>query len=105
MGSGSLLRLRERMLPDTPTTLLSFDEFGIEIRRQVLSTLDKPSNVELDDLLRRGATAIFRSNGGFVEATSAYHFRNPSGRHTSRFMRLSNILVRQPEIMLSASAP
>ena len=101
MGSGSLLRLRERMLPDTPTTLLSFgDNSGIEIRRQVLSTLDKPSNVKLDDLLRRGATAIFRSNGGFVEATSAYHFRNPSGRHTSRFMRLSNILVRQPEIML-----
>ncbi len=66
----------------------------------MLSTLDKPSNVELDDLLRRGATAIFRSNGGFVEATSAYHFRNPSGRHTSRFIRLSNILVRQPEITL-----
>lgn len=100
MGSGSLLRLRERLLPDTPTTLVSFDESGIEIRRQVLSTFDAPSNVELDDLLRRGATAIFRSNGGFVEATSAYHFRNPSGRHTSRFMRLSNILVRQPEITL-----
>ena len=99
-GSGSLRRLRERLLPDTPTTLLSFDESGIEIRRQVLSTLDIPSTVNLDELLRRGATAIFRSNGGFVEATSAYHFRNPSGRHTSRFMRLSNILVRQPEITL-----
>lgn len=99
-GGGSLRRLRERLLPGTPTTLLSFDESGIEIRRQVLSTQDIPSTVDLDELLRRGATAVFKSNGGFVEATSAYHFRNPSGRHTSRFMRLSNILVRQPEILL-----
>jgi hypothetical protein len=98
--SGPLRRLRERLLPDTPTTLISFDETGTEVRRQVLSDLDAPSDVLLDDLLRRGATAIFRVNGGFVEATSAYHFRNPSGRHTSRFMRLSNILVRQAEITL-----
>ena len=53
-------------------------------------------------MLRRGGTAIFRSNNGFVESTSAYHFRNPSGRHTGRFMRLSNILVQQAEITFIA---
>jgi hypothetical protein len=49
-------------------------------------------------------TEIFRRRGGFVESTPAFHFENPSGRHTERFMRLSNILARGAEIGFIAFA-
>lgn len=96
--SGPFRRLRERLLDGTPTTLISFGGNGAEGRRQLLTKGSDLSDLSLATILRRGSTAIFTTNGGFVESTSAYHFRNPSGRHTSRFMRLSNILVRQAEI-------
>src|SRR5690606_32937286 len=40
----------------------------------------------------------FVRRGGFVRSTPAYHFGNPSKRHTDRFMRLANALVRRAEI-------
>lgn len=99
---GPFQRLRERLLGATPITLLSFGDTGIEVRRQLLSLTGPASDLSLIEICRRGGNAIFAANGGFVESTSAYHFRNPSGRHTSRFMRLSNILVRQTEITFIA---
>ena len=99
---GPFRRLQERLLKRTPVTLISFGGNGDEFRRMPLDDGGQVSDVALTDLLRRGATAIFRDHKGFVESTSAYHFRNPSGRHTGRFIRLSNILVRQSEITFIA---
>lgn len=99
---GPFRRLQERLLKRTPVTLISFGGNGDEFRRMPLDDGEQVSDVALTDLLRRGATAIFRDHKGFVESTSAYHFRNPSGRHTDRFIRLSNILVRQSEITFVA---
>lgn len=101
-SSGAFGRLQKRLLKRTPVTLISFGGNGDEYRRMPLDDGGEVSDVVLTDLLRRGATAIFRDNNGFVESTSAYHFRNPSGRHTGRFIRLSNILVRQSEITFIA---
>ncbi|MCE2921587.1 MAG: hypothetical protein LW837_16785, partial [Roseomonas sp.] len=46
----------------------------------------------------------FMRRGGFVESTPAFHFENPSKRHTERFIRLSNILTRGAEIGFIAFA-
>lgn len=51
-----------------------------------------------DQLRRRMMTEIFVRRGGFVRSTPAYHFSNPSKRHTDRFMRLANTLVHRAEI-------
>jgi hypothetical protein len=101
-SSGSFRRLRQRLHEKTPIALISFGKNGRQVSCSSLTKYRSWSNLDLETLLRRGATAVFISNGGFVESTSAYHFRNPSGRHTSKFMRLSNILVRQAEINLIA---
>ncbi len=39
-----------------------------------------------------------------MQASNTYHFVNPSGRHTARFIRLSNILIRGREIQFLAFA-
>jgi hypothetical protein len=54
--------------------------------------------VQFSDFKRRAITGIFNARHGFVESTGTYHFENPSGRHTERFIRLSNILARSAEI-------
>jgi hypothetical protein len=54
--------------------------------------------VKFSDFRRRAITSIFNTRHGFVESTATYHFENPSGRHTERFIRLSNILARGAEI-------
>jgi hypothetical protein len=85
--------------------LQSYDANAALVGRQLLHVGDgRTVDVALDEILRRGVTAIFRDRGGFVEANASYHFANPSGRHTDRFMRLSNILVRNAEIHFLAVA-
>lgn len=96
--------LIERLEGRCRVELLAYDAAGAVTGRKILTTGGLASNVELDEILRRGATAIFARRGGFVEASRSYHFANPSGAHTDRFMRLSNILVRQAEIAFLAVA-
>lgn len=78
--------------------LKSFDVEGREARNEPILRAEQPSDVSFDDFKRRAVTHIFKTRRGFVESTGTYHFENPSGRHTERFIRLSNILVRGAEI-------
>lgn len=61
-------------------------------------------NTDFGILARQGVTQIFRDRGGFIEPNKSYHFENPSGNHTNRFIRLSNLLSRQVEISFMAFA-
>lgn len=97
-GEALLERLSER----TRVEMVGYDGAGSETRREALAVGGMASGVGIEEILRRGATSIFRRRGGFVEASRSYHFANPSGAHTDRFMRLSNILVRQAEIAFLA---
>lgn len=83
-------------------TVVSFGANGNEIGREVVKAGADVSGLELSEIGRRAVTAIFNDYGGFVEANSNYHFLNPSGRHTDRFIRLSNLLVSSAEISLIA---
>jgi hypothetical protein len=97
-----LERVKRRLAPHATVTVVGFDRKGVETNREIAAGSGGKSDITLKEIGRRAATAIFLEHGGFVEANVSYHFRNPSGRHTDRFMRLSNLLVRHAEISLIA---
>ena len=90
----TLARLRDR----ATVTLVSYDCAGAESGRASVRGPAATRIVKFQDFRRRAITSIFNTRKGFVESTSTYHFENPSGRHTERFIRLSNILARGAEI-------
>jgi len=97
-----LRRVRHRLAPHATVTVIGFDRKGVEVDREIATGTGVKSAITLTEIGRRSATAIFLDHGGFVEANASYHFRNPSGRHTDRFMRLSNLLVCHAEISIIA---
>ena len=100
--SENLTTLKAR-LNNASLVLLTYDELGKE--SEAFSILDngivKPS-ISLQQIKRRALTDLFREREGFVASNNSYHFKNPSGRHTERFMRLTNILVHWEEISFIA---
>ncbi|MCF1464284.1 hypothetical protein FS827_23590 [Agrobacterium vitis] len=78
---------------------VTFSTFGPD-GQEVLSHPHRGTGCRLTygELRRRMMTEVFVRRGGFVRSTPAYHFGNPSKRHTDRFMRLANALVRRAEI-------
>jgi len=91
-------RLRQRLGNQAAVTVIGYDHAGIETQRTPLGEATAVSNAGLPEIWRRGGTEVFRRRGGFFESTTAFHFANPSGKHTNRFIRLSNILVSHAEI-------
>ncbi|MFT4801424.1 MAG: hypothetical protein ACI93N_001196 [Flavobacteriaceae bacterium] len=65
---------------------------------------DKPKHEKkfISQLLRSGATIIFKNNGGLVESTPDHHFVFPSKKHCSKFIRTGNVLIHQTEIFFLA---
>jgi hypothetical protein len=91
-----------RLSGRSSVTLASYGVSGDEVRRTHIVGPANTLKVEFNDFRRRGISNIFNARQGFVESTSTYHFQNPSGRHTERFIRVSNILVRGAEIAFVA---
>ncbi|MHB8283511.1 MAG: hypothetical protein ACYDD1_02435, partial [Caulobacteraceae bacterium] len=100
--SPELAGMRERLGPHATVTVVGFGADGSETGRAKAYGDGQISKAPLAELGRRAVTEIFQRRGGFVDSNANYHFRNPSGRHTERFMRLSNLLVQSAEISLIA---
>src|SRR5690606_43756 len=50
-------------------------------------------------IINQGLTNIFISNGGLVESNGiSHHYVFPSGKHSSKFLRTANVLVKKSEI-------
>lgn len=98
LNVATLARLRDR----ATITLVGYNHCGKESSRTQIAGPARSRQVRLEDIRRRAVTRIFNTNHGFVESTPVYHFENPSERHTERFIRLSNILVRGAEIAFIA---
>jgi hypothetical protein len=94
LNEATLARLGGR----TSVTLVGYGCRGEECSRSHVAGPAPAAVVAFADFRRRAITSIFNERHGFVEANATYHFENPSGRHTERFIRLSNILVRGAEI-------
>lgn len=97
-GSSLLRGTVARLAKRASLTLLGYSVRGVEGSRQLVHGSKPSKEIRFVDFRRKAMTSIFNSRHGFVESSSTYHFENPSGRHTERFIRLSNILVRGAEI-------
>lgn len=53
----------------------------------------------IKEIINQGLTNIFTKNGGLIEANGmAHHYVFPSGKHSSKFLRTANVLVKKAEI-------
>jgi len=64
----------------------------------------KLSNPEMDRLIEFGLFNIITSRNLIVEAHSNIHFIKPSGKHTSRFIDVKNLLESSAEITFIATS-
>lgn len=101
-NSPTLRVLKNRLGPDVPIFVIGYEKTGKESKLTEIAGIQKEPSVQLNEMKRRAVTEIFRKHRGFVDGNANYHFQNPSWRHTERFIRLSNILVRGAEISFIA---
>jgi hypothetical protein len=53
----------------------------------------------IKEIINQGLANIFIKNGGLVETNGmAHHYVFPSGKHSSKFLRTANVLVKKAEI-------
>ncbi|MDR0229891.1 MAG: hypothetical protein LBI72_12635 [Flavobacteriaceae bacterium] len=61
--------------------------------------LEKTLRENFNFIINQGLTNIFVKNGGLVESNGvSHHFVFPSGKHSAKFLRTANILVKKSEI-------
>lgn len=81
-----------------------FDENGAPLQAQAFAGRSAGKVWPLATLFTMGITQLFHDRGGEIRSSEGFHFLNPSGKHSRNFLRLSNLLVRQPEISFLAAA-
>ena len=53
----------------------------------------------IKEIINKGLASIFIKNGGLIETNGmAHHYVFPSGKHSSKFLRTANVLVKKSEI-------
>ena len=94
----------ERFSKRSAISLVGFCRFGHEQKKVHLAGTEPSTSIKIQLLSRQIITKLFLRHGGFVESTGSYHFENPSGRHSIKFIRLANILIESEEIGFMAFA-
>ncbi|MCF8325701.1 MAG: hypothetical protein K9I84_12130 [Leadbetterella sp.] len=73
---------------------ISYDQNGF-----IIGDNKKIWKENLKEILNQGLVNVFTKNGGLVESNGiSHHFVFPSGKHSSKFLRAANVLVRKSEI-------
>ncbi|SEA14588.1 hypothetical protein SAMN05192529_10930 [Arachidicoccus rhizosphaerae] len=73
---------------------ISYDQLGFKIANGVLFI-----KRNLKEIINQGLANIFIKNGGLVESSGiSHHFVFPSGKHSTKFLRAANVLVKKSEI-------
>ena len=88
----------DRFSKTTTMSLVGFCSRGKEKDKIHVAGPKSSVSIPLHRLSRQIITKFFKKHGGFVESTGSYHFENPSGRHSKKFIRLANILIEAEEI-------
>ena len=94
----------ERFSKRSAISLVGFCRFGNEQKKVRIAGTEPTASIKIQLLSRQIITKLFKRHGGFVESTGSYHFENPSGRHSIKFIRLANILIEAEEIGFMAFA-
>ena len=72
--------MRERLGPRAAITVIGFDVRGTQtLTRIEVEKGDVRTGIALNEIVRRGVTAIFNERGGFVESTASYPFPESVG--------------------------
>ncbi|WP_312089653.1 hypothetical protein [Chryseobacterium sp.] len=72
----------------------SYNEKGFS-----LNNIERSIKINFESIVNQGLINIFISNGGLVESNGiSHHFVFPSGKHSAKFLRTANVLVKKSEI-------
>jgi len=52
----------------------------------------------VDALRQAGLMSIFQTRNGILESQGLHHYVKPSGKHSDRFIRTANVLIRSAEV-------
>lgn len=64
-----------------------------------LNNVEESIKENFEIIINQGLVNIFINNGGLVESNEiSHHFVFPSGKHSAKFLRTGNVLVRKSEI-------
>lgn len=75
---------------------ISYDDLAFKISKK---ERDKFLKENLKVIINQGLANIFVINGGLVESNGvSHHYVFPSGKHSSKFLRTANVLVKKCEI-------
>ncbi|RYJ50585.1 hypothetical protein DR871_016150 [Flavobacterium petrolei] len=70
------------------------------------SRKDKFLKDNFKEIINQGLANIFIRNGGLVESNGvSHHYVFPSGKHSSKFLRTANVLVKKSEIDFIVQIP
>jgi len=88
-------------IPKIEETSLTKNIFYITYNQNKFNTnhIVKSIRNNFNFIINQGLTDVFVKNGGLVESNGiSHHFIFPSGKHSAKFLRTANILVRKSEI-------
>lgn len=94
----TLKTVTSRVSEQVAICVIGFNIRGEESKKVHYGTSQYPASITLKQNIRQIITNLFLKYGGLVESKDAYHFENPSTRHTKKFLRLSNMLMNIEEI-------
>lgn len=90
-----------KSIPKAEESSLSENIFYISYDRSIFKITNKEKFLEdnCKEIINQGLTNIFVRNGGLVESNGiSHHYVFPSGKHSSKFLRTANVLVKKSEI-------
>lgn len=94
----------DHILKSTPTVEDGFLKENIfyisyDHEKFIVSRGDKFLLNNISEIINQGLSNIFIKSGGLVESTGiSHHFVFPSGKHSTKFLRTANVLVKKSEI-------
>ncbi|MFK7031521.1 hypothetical protein [Flavobacterium oreochromis] len=89
----SIPKAEEKSLTDN-VFYISYTKTTFEIHKN-----NKFLKDNIEDIINQGLVNIFVKNGGLVESNGiSHHYVFPSGKHSSKFLRTANVLVKKSEI-------
>lgn len=88
-----------KSIPKVQEESLKENIFGISYDENSFSTSENFLNKNIKEIINQGLVNIFIENGGLVESNGiSHHFVFPSGKHSAKFLRTANVLVKRSEI-------
>lgn len=91
-----------RLDASTPFLLIGYGANGEMQEQENLSNEPYNGTFDIKRFRRQGIAKIAKDRKLVVQSSNHYHFENPSGRHSTQFLRLANILTEASEIVFIA---